>query len=176
MATPLLDTYIDSLYDFSGNTIASLIRKFLKEENTILDIGAGWGKYRWLLPEYTMDAVEIYESEIINNNLNKYYRNVYNINIIDFNINEFYGASIFGDVLEHLSIEDAQYALENMIKKSKYIFVTVPYEMKQNAVDDKIYEIHIQDDLTDKIMRSRYPKLKLVEKNEKTGIYMYGES
>ena len=55
------------------------------------------------------------------------------------------------------------------------MIVAVPYLSSQGIEEDNIYEIHKQDDLTDKIMKERYPYLKNVFKNDKYGYYVKEE-
>ena len=56
------------------------------------------------------------------------------------------------------------------------MIVAVPYLSPQGIEEDNIYEIHKQDDLTDKIMKERYPYLKNVFMNEKYGYYIKDKS
>ena len=53
--------------------------------------------------------------------------------------------------------------------------VAVPYLNPQGVEEGNIYEIHIQDDLTDEIMKERYPYLKNVFKTDYYGYYIKGE-
>ena len=54
------------------------------------------------------------------------------------------------------------------------MIVAVPYLNPQGIEEDNIYEIHIQDDLTDEIMLERYPYLKNIYKDEHYGYYIKG--
>lgn len=139
----------------------------------ILDVGAGEGTYLPFLQDYftNIEAVEVFKPNIDNFNLEQRYNRVYNINIIDFNY-EFYDIIIFGDVIEHLEINDAQKVLKYAFNRCKEMIVAVPYLSTQGIEENNIYEIHKQDDLTDEIMKERYPYLKNVFKNEKYGYYI----
>lgn len=160
MATP--EEYARSLLDYAGNLISQQVREKVGKDKRILDIGAGWGKYRFLLPEYEMDALDIWEPYIEKHKLNAYYRKVYIADAGDFNYPENYGAIIMGDVLEHLPIEQAQKAIRDACNHADYVFVATPFEMEQHEVEGNPHEAHIQDDLTHKIMEERYPELKLL--------------
>lgn len=158
MGTP--DPYIPALYDFAGNAIATIVRDWVPSWELILDVGAGWGKYRWLLPEYQMDAVEAWEPNIKESKLDVYYANVYRMPVQRLSwAGKAYGAVIFGDVLEHLPVSEAQHVIRAACAHSKLVIVAVPYNMEQHPEDGNPYEEHIQADLDRAVMESRYPEL-----------------
>ena len=138
----------------------------------ILDVGPGSGTYYKLLHDKfkNMDGVEIYEPNIIDYNLREKYNNVYNKNIIDFEY-DYYDLIIFGDIIEHLTIEDAQKVLDYAYNRCKNFIVAVPYCLPQDENENK-YEKHIQDDLTIKNIQERYPYLKLLYGDNIYGYYI----
>ena len=152
-----------------------LISKF-KSNAKILDVGAGCGTYWNLLHNdfKYIDAVEIFKKNIINYNLKHKYHRVYNTDIRCFNFNN-YDVIIFGDILEHLTVEEARKVLDYAIKHCKELIVAVPYELEQDEVDGNIYEKHLQPDLTKKIMKERYPMLKELISNDIYGYYIKNE-
>lgn len=156
------------------------IAKYLKgkfDKNAkILDVGAGEGTYLNYLGDYFEDieAVEIFKPNIDRFKLEERYKKVYNTDIRNFRY-KFYDIIIFGDVIEHLSVEEAKKVLEYAYKRCKEMVVAVPYLNPQGVEEDNIYEIHIQDDLTDEIMKERYPYLKNVFKTDYYGYYIKGE-
>mgnify|MGYP007013977768 CR=1 FL=1 len=102
------------------------------------------------------------------------YRNVFNTDISDFKYS-YYDLIIFGDVIEHLDVNEAKKVLEYAYDRCKEMIVAVPYEYKQGIVEDNIYEVHKQDDLTDEIFKERYPYMKLLFKNDYYGYYVKGD-
>lgn len=159
MATP--ENYIAALLDFAGLTISEEVRKVLGSDKRILDIGAGWGKYRYLLPEYEMDALDIWGPYVEKHKLDRYYRNIFIQDASEFVYPQKYGAVIMGDVLEHLDIEPAKKLVKAACMNADYVFIATPFEMVQHEVEDNPHEAHAQDDLTEKVMADRYPELKL---------------
>ena len=140
-------------------------------DSTILDVGPGIGTYATLLHEYTnIDCVEIFQPYIDRYNLSKVYRKTYNANIVDFEY-EHYDLIIFGDILEHLSVPDAQKVLKYAYSRCNDIIVSVPYRYKQGIHEDNTYEIHLQDDLTPQLMNQRYPELRWLNSDNIIGIY-----
>jgi 2-polyprenyl-3-methyl-5-hydroxy-6-metoxy-1,4-benzoquinol methylase len=82
--------------------------------DTILDVGAGAGMYKLLIERMvleraqpkTVDAIEIWEPYVKEFELEKLYNNVYTQDVRSWE-NWNYDLVIFGDVLEHMSKEDA---------------------------------------------------------------------
>ena len=119
----------------------------------ILDVGACDGLWRRLLPEYTMDAVEAFEpsaAALVG------YRSVFCGDIADFKY-FWYDLIIFGDVIEHMTVEAAQSVIEYAKPRCRDMIVAVPFLYPQGAIYGNPYEVHIQADLTDAVFRERYP-------------------
>lgn len=161
MATP--DNYATALMDYAGNTISALVREHVDSNGKILDIGAGWGKYRFLLPEYEMDAVDIWEIYVDKHKLDAYYDTIYITDAARFDYPNRYDAVIMGDVLEHLPVEDAQKMVRAACNNADYVFISTPFEMEQEEVEGNPHEAHVQADLTEKVMAERYPELELFD-------------
>ena len=153
--------------------ITDYLKSKFDKNAKILDVGAGEGTYLPFLQDYfsNIEAVEVFKPNIDNYDLENRYKKVYNVNIIDFKYDH-YDIIIFGDIIEHLEIKEAQMVLEYAYNRCKEMVVAVPYMNKQGIEENNIYEIHKQDDLTDNIMKERYPYLKNVFKNEIYGYYI----
>lgn len=144
-------------YEAGKEQAVSWIKYHLPSGSTCLDVGAGNGRWADLLGQWVCaDAVEIYEPYIVWYGLKNKYRNVFRSNITDFTYNR-YDLIIFGDVIEHLTVQDAQNVIEYASTRCKFMIVTVPFQYKQDAVNGNQYERHIQDDLTPEIFAERYP-------------------
>lgn len=161
MATPEPGTYARAMLDFAGIEIAQLVRENVPTNQKLLDIGPGWGKYRFLLPEYEFDCVEVWEPYVRENRLRQYYDSVHVMDAADFTYERRYGAVIIGDVLEHISVAGAQRLVKRACANADHFFVAVPFEMPQDEVGGNHHEAHIQDDLTAELMAERYPQLVL---------------
>lgn len=164
MGNPAPGDYANAMFDFAGVVMSRLVRENIPTSEKILDIGAGWGKYRFLLPEYEFDAIEVWEPYIEQNKLDAYYDTVYIMDAVNFQYPQRYGAVIVGDVLEHISVEGAQKVIKAACANADYLLVAVPFEMPQDEEDGNHHEIHIQDDLNMRLMAERYPELTLHRK------------
>ena len=157
--------------------ITDYLKQNFDKEAYILDVGAGEGTYYNYLCDYftNIEAVEVFKPNIDNYELETKYNKVYNADIRDFKY-DFYDIIIFGDVIEHLETNEAQEALKYAYTRCKEMIVAVPYLNPQGIEEDNIYEIHKQDDLTDEIMKERYPYLKNVFKTDYYGYYIKEEN
>ena len=141
------------------------------ESPKILDVGPGIGTYAQLTPDHPMDCLEVFEPYIHNFNLNSIYKNVILGDVRTFDFRD-YDFMIMGDILEHLSIKDAT-AVMNKVKEHEILcLVAVPYLYKQGPSRGNIHEIHLQPDLTPKLMKERYPDLQAIYEDTKYGYYV----
>lgn len=145
----------------------------LSNGSTVLDVGACDGVWSNLLSEwYTMDAVEVWEANVEKYHLMDKYEDVYVKNIKDVFYNH-YDLVIFGDVIEHMTVEDAQKVLAYAMRHSNMVIVAVPFLFKQDAIYGNPYERHIQDDLTPQLFHERYPGFSPLFIYPKYGYYVW---
>lgn len=168
MAAPKDGWRYASTYDWAGTRVQEWVRnRYDAKTSTILDVGAGWGKYRDLLPEFTMDACEVWPPYIAEEDLLSRYRIVFVGNICDVieydSWNYTYDVVILGDVLEHLPRLDAQIMLRRLLECTREVLIIVPFLYVQDEVGGNPYERHEQDDLTPELMTQEYPELRLIE-------------
>jgi hypothetical protein len=166
-----MDTQAGSISTFKQDVKNWIFERF-DEKTTILDVGPGFGTYYNLFcGKYkNIDAVEIYYPNIIDYELLKKYRFVSCHDIVGFEY-EYHDLIIFGDVLEHLTVEDAQKVLKYAEDRCKCVIVGVPYQWAQDGHENE-HEKHIQDDLTKELMAERYPDLIPLYSNNHYGFYI----
>lgn len=146
----------------SHNTNIEYVARLLrdKDPNTVLDIGAGAGKYghiaRAVLQNAKkIDAVEVWEPYISKYKLECLYDTVFNSDVRK--LNKFrYDLVIMGDVLEHMSKEDAQKLWGRVKSQAKYAIFSIPVcDCPQGHVHGNPYEEHVKDDWThEEVMES----------------------
>lgn len=159
------------IFDWAGHRVRELVTMEYPPETRIFDIGAGQGKYRVLLPEYeNVFAVEIFEPYVESNHLRDIYADVFVHDVRDFvrpsDVRKTFltgSVAIMGDVLEHLTREDAQYVLRQLYDDVTEVITVVPYEYPQDEEDGNVHQAHLQDDLTVELMAREYPELRLVD-------------
>jgi hypothetical protein len=170
MGTPTPESRNAALFDWVGLCIQGNVRDSFATTATILDVGAGWGKYHFLLPEYTMDACEIWALNVEKNQLCDLYREVFTKDICDLKFN-YYDVLIFGDVLEHIPRTRAKELLLDVWERCGQLYIAVPFLYEQGPHAGNPYEKHEQDDLTLELMEKEYPMLHLLERDDKRGVY-----
>ena len=161
-----------STFDWAGLHIRwEITQRFDPSASVLLDVGAGWGKYRDLLPEYEMDAVEVWRPYITAERLHDRYRKVIEADIADVRLDR-YDAAILGDVFEHLPIRKAALVLERLERRCDELYVAVPFTYEQEMVNHNPFEIHHQTDLTPDVMADRYPTLRPIALDDSKGLYV----
>ena len=139
-------------YDYGKQEICRWVLEHFPAEATILDVGACNGKWRELLPGYTMDAVEIFKPYA--DRLTGY-RKVYVGDVFDYWY-QWYDLIIFGDVIEHMSVQKAQTSIAYARTRCADMIIAVPFMYSQDEVDGNKWQRHIQDDLTPERFAKRY--------------------
>lgn len=149
----------------------SFVKSNFEKGSSCLDVGACDGKWSDLLGDYlTMDAVEIYAPNVQKHKLIQKYKNIFITDIRSFKYSH-YDLIILGDVLEHMTVEDAQKVLDYAWDRCDDLIVAVPYQWVNRSHYGNPWEVHVQDDLTPENVLERYPKLKPAFISERYGYY-----
>lgn len=136
---------------------------------SILDVGTCDGKWADLLHDayikanmvVAIDGIEAFKPNAARC-LDKY-DNMFVGSAVDYQYPRgMYDIVIFGDVLEHMAVCEAQYCVEYAIERVRDIIVGVPFLYPQGPIYGNPFERHIQDDLTLEVMAKRYPDLELL--------------
>lgn len=133
----------------NNNWFTDVVKKI--QPKTVLDVGAGAGKYLYLIRQALGDsikvtALEVWEPYIQKFNLKTLYNEVIQEdvrNIENFN----YDLVIFGDVLEHLTEEEAVKVWNKTSQQAKYGVISLPIiRYPQGAINGNPYEVHQKED------------------------------
>lgn len=136
----------------------------------ILDMGPGKGTYYDLLgPTYYWSCVEIWHPAV--EALRGKYRYIYEMDIRDFVYKEYYDLVIFGDVLEHIPLKDAQKCVKKAKQNADSILIAFPYDLEQGAIYGNEAERHIQYNSTIEQFEKNYPGFERVYYTEE---HQYG--
>ena len=147
------------------------VKAHFEKGSSCLDVGACDGKWSTLLGDYlVMDGVEVWEPYIVRNDLKNKYRTLYKADI-RYLLHGDYNLIIFGDVIEHMSVEDARKVLKYAWSHCDDMIVAVPFLHKQGAKNFNPYEVHVQDDLTPELFEERFPGFKPFHISEKYAYY-----
>ena len=127
--------------------------------DTVLDIGAGSGKYAENLKHKVkkIDAIEVFEHYINKFSLKDKYDNVILCDVRDHN--DFnYDLVILGDVLEHMKRSEAVDLWSKISSQAKYAFISIPigecpqdgafYDIESGILMSNPYERHVEPNST----------------------------
>lgn len=160
-------------YDYFKKEFYEHLFDNFKVNINILDVGAGSGSYGRLLKQdfNNIDCLEVWQPYRKEFNLDSIYRSVFIGDIREFNY-FLHDYLILGDILEHLSVNDATSLLTEITTNNVYCMVAVPYMMPQGSVGGNEFETHLQEDLTHEVFCDRYPMMNLLFKNDVYGVYV----
>ena len=143
----------------------------------ILDVGAGAGKFGWILKKSFpdgIDGLEIFNPYIDQFNLLTAYKNIYHgdIRLFPVGVGE-YDLILMGDIVEHLSVRAAQITLARLVDTGAHVLVMVPYLYPQGECHDNEHEAHLQPDITREVFLDRYPGALLLLDNDQQGVFLF---
>lgn len=159
-------------YNFFKDEVRQHFAEHVSIHCKILDVGPGSGTYSKLLKPlgYKLDCIEVWEPYVKQFSLPDHYGKVIVQDIMKFDISD-YEYLIMGDVLEHLSVENATLLLSEVEKHKIRCLVAVPFLYEQSSHEGNEFETHLQPDLTFKLVRKRYKSLNLLFGNKYYGYY-----
>lgn len=160
-------------YDFFDKSVQMFVDTVLPK-GAILDIGPGAGKFGKLLssPDRPVDGVEVFGPYVDRYRLREIYRRVVVEDVRNFRCGfREYDLVILGDILEHLTVEDAQAVLAYFEEQGISTIVLVPYNYEQGPSHGNDHEEHLQPDLTEEVFHARYPGFRKLFGNHYQGVF-----
>lgn len=119
----------------------------------ILDMGPGRGTYHTLLkdvlPDTCFEAVEVWGPYVSDFELDKKYSKVIvsDVRYVNLNLLGHYDLIICGDILEHMTKEDAVTLVERLLDHCTTLYVSIPtVHYPQGTSRKNPYERHVKDD------------------------------
>ena len=151
----------------------------------VLDIGAGSGTYAKLIKqefdlckhaEWT--AVEAWADYVEKFELASLYDRVINqdVRTLDWSSLGHFSVAIAGDVLEHMTKQQAIDLVDNILKHADTLIVSIPIVyMPQDELEGNPYEVHVKPDWShDEVMETWAPFIKHVHrKSVKSKLAVY---
>lgn len=160
-----------------GKEWACTVLAGIPDIKTVLDVGPGRGTYYDLLEPFFQGSfwigVEVFEPYIVEHNLKAKYDLIAHADIRKFTLLKGLDLVIFGDVLEHMTREQAEFLYHRFLPHTKYIFISipvVPYE--QDAINGNPFEKHIETDWTHTKVCESFPGIVAFSLGKKIGCYL----
>ena len=148
---------------------------------------AGGDKYQTLKQNWEIDAgplsehrwtgVEVWEPYIDKFDLRSKYDTILNEDVrkLDYNKLGPFDVAVAGDVLEHMAKEAAVQVVEQILRISTYLFISIPIiHYPQEPVHGNPYEAHIKDDWSHGEMMETFPQIIEHKVGGRVGVYMLG--
>lgn len=160
-------------FDFFNADVKKFVES-LPASGRILDIGPGAGKYGKMFKDSgrVVDAVEVFAPYVDQYKLRDIYGTVHISCVTKFKLtHKQYDLVIMGDILEHLTVPEAQEFLAHLAHCEVPVLVLVPYSFPQLGSHGNDHEEHKQPDLTEALFHQRYPGFRLVVGNGKQGVF-----
>ena len=140
-----------------------------------LDVGAGAGTYRDLLDIPHFDAVEIWAPYVERFGLIDAYREVFIEDVRRFAFDrEKYDLIIFGDVLEHMTKNEAISVVSRALHSGAMVLVSIPIiDYPQGECDGNPFEAHVKPDWShEEFVEAFGPHIAVGNNHGIIGIYM----
>lgn len=153
------------------------IRGLNREIKSILDIGPGQGTYHMimsqLVPRAKWTGIEIFEPYIDYFKLRKRYQKIITGDIRTFNPIESYDIVFAGDVLEHMTKEEAVSVVDKFTPMCSYFIISIPIvKWVQGPFDGNPWEEHVKDDWSHDEVMSTFPNIEAHFVGQKVGVYV----
>lgn len=156
-----------------------IIKRLIKicTNNSIIDIGAGEGTYATMLrpelPSTAFTGVEIWEPLLEKYALSEKYENIIIEDVRTFTTEQTYGISIFGDVLEHMTKQEAIDVFNKVLKFSEFVLISIPIvRYPQDELWGNPYEKHIKDDWNHEEVLGTFSNIALFYTENEIGVYV----
>jgi len=150
-----------------------------KPTGWVLDVGCGSGTYHnryannWL-KGYKWVGVEVWEPYVDKFKLAEKYDTLIIKDISNFwkdHNGGIFDICFFGDVLEHMSKEDAVWNVEQALKYADNVIISIPCGYyPQDEFEGNPYERHVKDDWTMQEALDTFPSIVSYEQKEEIGV------
>jgi len=160
---------------FSSASGKDYIKSLRLAGKRIVDIGAGSGTYKKLFPELSSHwtAVEIWQPYIEKYGLHDLYDEVICADARTIDYTNFDMAFV-GDVLEHMTSDDAKALLTNLKSSCRTVIVSIPLGYyPQDEYDNNPYEKHIVDNYSHEQFIELFGKPTEYQIDQEIGVYVY---
>ena len=130
-------------------------KKYIKDivsrvpRQRLLDIGCGCGTYAKMFPDADWTGVEVWEPYVEKYSLDTMYSNLYIEDACIWEPMAHYDVAFAGDVLEHMSLKQAQGLIEKLKGCADTVVVSIPIGYyPQGEYEGNPFEAHVTDNWT----------------------------
>lgn len=143
----------------------------------VLDIGAGEGTYSILGRSRDVEwvGVEGWGPYVEEFKLNDKYDKIIisDARYLDYSMLGNFDVCFLGDILEHMTKDEACFIVRRLCTTCRYIFISMPIvKYPQDAVDKNPFQTHIKDDWSNKEVLESFPAICAGMNVNEIGIYL----
>lgn len=164
--------------DWTKRYVQRFLQKTSYPHYRVLDVGAGRGTYEQLLrqtmpPSTTWVAVEAWGPYIENFKLKDKYDIVLqrDVRSIDLFPHDHYDIAFCGDVLEHMTKEEAVALVDKLRSMCGAIIISIPIIHWPQHDEVNPFQIHVKDDWTHEEMVETFPEISACYVGQQIGVY-----
>lgn len=121
------------------------------KKDRVLDIGAGCGTYAKLLPDSHVTGIEIWEPYVERFDLKNIYKEliIQDARTVDYDAFERFDVALAGDVLEHMTEDEAKELVAKLREIADTVIVSIPIgHYPQPEFEGNPHEAHVVDNWT----------------------------
>jgi len=157
-------------------------KKYIKDivgrlpRQKMLDIGCGCGTYAKMFPDADWTGVEVWEPYVEKYGLTNLYQNLYIEDACIWEPMAYYDVAFAGDVLEHMSLEQAQALMIKLRNCADTVVVSIPIgHYPQGEYDGNPFECHVTDNWNDTEVRTYFGEADWSHIDGEIGVYIWSK-
>lgn len=160
----------------AGKASIQWVMSKIPAPKTALDIGCGQGTYAKLFPKLQWTGVEVWEPYVEKYDLSALYKNLFVRDAKGWDSDDHFDVCFLGDVLEHMTVEEAQHMLRKCQRLADTVIVSIPLgHYPQEAYEGNPYEKHITDNWSDALVKETFGAPKWSYIDGEIGVYVWSK-
>lgn len=158
----------------SGKASIQWVMSKIPAPKTGLDIGCGEGTYAKMFPKLEWTGVEIWEPYVEQYKLKELYQNLFVRDAKGWDSDDHFDVCFLGDVLEHMTAEEAQQMLRKCRRLADTVIISIPLgHYPQGEWGGNPHERHITDNWSDELVKETFGQPTWSCIDNEIGVYVY---
>jgi len=146
------------------------------KNDRVLDIGCGSGTYAKMFPKSNFTGIEIWGPYVEKYNLYGLYKELYVEDAIKSDYPDMgrFDIALLGDVMEHMTEEDAKYVFDQVKSISDTVIMSIPIgDYPQGEYDSNPYESHVTNNWTPEKIEHVFGKPDFARIENEIGVFSW---
>tara|TARA_R110000868_G_scaffold102492_9_gene282210 strand:+ start:88 stop:1659 length:1572 start_codon:yes stop_codon:yes gene_type:complete len=163
---------------FSSDSGKTAIKRLIQRINppTGVDVGCGSGTYAKLFPDIAWTGIEVWKPYVSEYGLRDLYDDLVLDDIRKWKPTAHWPVVMLGDILEHMTADEAVKVVKKLKKCSDYLIISIPIGYyPQDEYGGNPYEKHVVDNWSDEMVREAFGEPLDMTIDGEIGIYLYGK-